>query len=129
MVYAVDIDKGIATVGPVVIQTDQVTAYTEGEISLRSEHIDLSFKTVPRKGLGLSATTLVNPFFKVGGSLAHPAIELDSPKSAISGGLTVATSGISAVVRSMSDRWLGGNDPCGDAQKMIRIRDEESSGH
>jgi hypothetical protein len=37
----------------------------------------------------------------------------------LSGGLAVATIGISVLAKSMTDRFMSSPDPCGDARKEI----------
>lgn len=125
-VAAADVEDGIVTLKPVVINTRQVTIFSEGEIDLHTERIDITFNSKQRKGLGISASDLVNPFIKVGGTLATPAIELDPASTVVKGGLAVATMGISILADSFVNRYLSSKDPCGDAQKAIDERDAES---
>ncbi|MGK2925720.1 MAG: AsmA family protein [Lysobacterales bacterium] len=120
---AADIVDGQVTVGPVVFNTRQLTFFSQGSIDLRTEQLDLSFNTKPRQGLGLSTSVLINPFIKVGGRLAEPAIELDPKGAAVRGGTAVATAGLSLLARSISDRFLSSKDPCGDVRKEIEKRD------
>jgi uncharacterized protein involved in outer membrane biogenesis len=123
IVAAADIHDGQVTVSPVVVNSQQVTILSQGSINLDNEEIDLSFNSKPRKGLGLSASALINPFIKVGGTLKKPVIELDPAKGAVSGGLAIATVGISVLAKTVSDRFLSSKDPCGDALAEIKERD------
>ena len=68
-------------------------------------------------------TKFGNPLIKVGGRMVAPAIELDPKGTVVSGGLAVATAGLSLVAKSMSDRFLSSKDPCGDARREIEQRD------
>ena len=122
-VAAADITDGQVKVFPVIVNTDQVTILSQGAIDLTSERIDLSFNTNPRQGLGLSASALINPFIKLGGSMKKPVVEIDPTGTVVKGGLAVATMGISILAKSMSDRFLSSKDPCGDALKEIAERD------
>jgi len=122
-VTSLTITDGQVEVFPVVYQTEQLTILTQGAIDLRTEKIDLSFGTKPRQGIGISAGILINPLIKVGGTLAAPAVELDPAGAAVSGGLAVATAGISLLAKSVSDRFLSSKDPCGDARSEIAKRD------
>ena len=122
-VGAADIVNGKVEVIPVIFQTKQVTILSQGNIDLHTEKVDLSFNSTPRKGLGLSASTLINPFIKVGGQLKSPVIQLDPKNTVVSGGLAVATAGLSILAKSMSDRFLSSKDPCGDALKEIKERE------
>jgi hypothetical protein len=125
-VVAMDVTDGQAAVGPVVIQTREITILSQGRIDLRSERVDLSFNTKPRTGLGITTGVLINPLIKVGGNLAQPAIEFDPASAIVSGGTAVATAGLSLLAKGFSDRFLSSKDPCGDARKEIATRPEDS---
>jgi uncharacterized protein involved in outer membrane biogenesis len=124
-VIAADIVSGQVAVEPVIIHTRQITITSQGKVDLDTESIDLSFNSKPREGLGLSAGALINPFIKVGGKLASPMIELDPKSTVVSGGVAVATVGLSILAKSMSDRFLSSKDPCGDARKEIEKREQD----
>ncbi len=126
-VYAADFANGKMKLAPVVIQTDQITAFSEGEVDLATEQISLNFRTVAQKGLGISAGSVVNPFFKIGGTLLNPAMQLDVTRGAISGSAMVATAGLSVLFKSMSDRLLVSKQPCADARAAIELRDRGST--
>ena len=126
-VMAADIASGQVTVFPVIFHTEQVTILSEGTIDLKTEKIDLSFNSKPRTGIGISAGALINPLIKVGGRLTTPAVEIDPAGTVVSGGLAVATLGISVLAKSMSDRFLSSKDPCGEARKEIEKRDSASN--
>jgi hypothetical protein len=78
-----------------------------------------------RKGIGLSAGMIVNPFIRLGGSLASPTIEIDPAAVAVKGTVAVATVGLSIVGRSLYDRFLTRKDPCGHALKKLLKADAE----
>ncbi len=124
-VYAADFTDGMVSMAPIVIRTDGITAFSSGQLDLSNEVIVLNFNTVPRKGLGISAGSVVNPFFRIGGTLMKPAVELDVTKGAISGGVMVATAGLSVLFKSLSDRLLASKDPCGDARSSIELGDSQ----
>jgi hypothetical protein len=65
-VIAANIVDGQIEVFPVVYQAPELTSLSRGTIDLRSERIDLALKTRPRRGLGISASALVNRFVTVG---------------------------------------------------------------
>jgi len=120
------ITDGQMNVMPLVFQTQELTILSHGEIDLRTERVDLSFNSKPRKGLGISAGALINPFIKVGGTLAKPAVVLDPAGAVVGGGTAVATLGLSVVAKGFSDRFLASSDPCGDARKEIAKQDAVS---
>jgi uncharacterized protein involved in outer membrane biogenesis len=118
-VVAADIVDGRVKVQPVVFHTEDVTVFSGGDIDLRSEKINLSFNTKPRKGLGITPGTVINTLIKVGGTLKRPTIELDPAGAIVGGGTAIATAGLSIVAKSFADRFLSSKDPCGDARKEI----------
>jgi hypothetical protein len=118
-VIAADAESGLVRIFPVIFQTEQITVLSEGKLDLNTEKIDLSFNTKPRTGLGLTGGALLNQFIRVGGTLTTPAVTIDPAGTITSGGLAVATLGISVLARSMTDRFLSSKDPCGDARKEI----------
>lgn len=110
---ALAIEDGIVQLFPgIVVRTDKIDIAASGTIDLRSEQIDVQFHSVPRKGLGISAAGAVQPFIKVGGTLARPGIELDAPKALVSGTAAVATGGISILASSLLDRLSTVTNPC-----------------
>lgn len=124
-VGAADIQSGLATIRPVVLHAEQLTIVIEGTIDLNTEKLDISFNSKQRKGLGVSATDLVNPFIKVGGTLAAPSLILDPASTVVKGGIAVATMGVSILANSLAERFLSSKDPCGDAIRKIEKRDND----
>jgi len=123
-VAAADIESGLATLSPIILHTKQLTIVSEGTIDLNTEKLDITFNSKQRKGLGISATDLVNPFIKVGGTLVAPSIILDPKNTVVKGGIAVATLGISILANSLADRFLSSKDPCGDAIREVDKREK-----
>ena len=122
-VVAADFENGAVAIAPLLFRTDAVLTTAEGVVDLNTEKIDVSFRTKPRKGLGLSAGAVVNPFIKIAGTLNSPYVELDPAGVVVSGGTAVATAGLSILAKSFSDRFLQSRDPCGDTLKDLAKRD------
>ena len=116
----VNIESGILTLDPVVSQTEKMTVVTKGVVDLHTEELQFTFNTKLRKGIGISASMVVNPFVGITGTLASPVIGLDPSALAIKGTVAVATVGVSLLARSLSDRFFSSKDPCGDALKKSR---------
>jgi uncharacterized protein involved in outer membrane biogenesis len=114
-----DIASGKILVNPIIINTEQITILSGGEIDLAAETVSLDFNTKVRKGIGISAGMVVNPFIRLGGDLSSPTIELDPTAVAVSGSVAVATAGLSLLGRSLWDRFLTSRDPCGQALKKL----------
>jgi len=119
-VTVVNIESGVITMDPMVSQTEKMTLVAEGVVDLHTEKIQFTFNTKLRKGIGISASMVVNPFVSITGTLQSPVIGLDPAAVAVKGTLAVATVGISLLVKSLSDRYLSSKDPCGDALKKSR---------
>ena len=116
---AADIKDGQVTVEPLLYQTNEIVIVSGGSIDLVTEKISLDFHTKVRKGIGISAGMVINPFIRLGGKLVSPSIELDPAGVAVSGTVAVATAGLSVLGRSLYDRFLSGKDPCGKAYKKL----------
>ena len=125
-VFAAHAESGVIKAFPLIVHTEQLTILSEGTVDLNTEVLDLSFNTKPRTGIGLSPGMVINPLIKVGGRLTSPAVEIDPAGTLTSGGLAVATVGLSLVAKSLSDRFLSSPDPCGDARKEIQKYDAEN---
>lgn len=103
-----------------ILLSDRLKVIANVDVDLSSEAIDVVVRTVPQKGLGISVTDLVNPYVKVGGTLASPSLVLDPEGAVIEGGAAIATGGLSFLAKRVSQRFFSSKDPCGDA-----VRDAE----
>jgi hypothetical protein len=109
-------DDGVISGKPAwVQQTDKLRIFANTTIDLKTEKLDGDFKTVPIKGLGISLSSLVNPYIKLTGTLAKPSVILDPGGVLVEGGIAVATAGLSILAKSFKDRFLSDKDPCGTA--------------
>jgi hypothetical protein len=90
------IKDGAARTTALALNTDDMVVVGEGEINLKTERLNLSFKPVPKGGFGTHATgkltvrldELTRPF-KLGGTLAHPSLALDLTQTAIQFGQAI----------------------------------------
>lgn len=114
-----EIKSGEILINPLLFHTEQVTIHSEGNINLATEQIDMIFETKVRKGIGISMGIFVYPFIKLAGTLSSPSIELDLTGVVISGSVAFATYGLSLVAKSLYDRFLSSEDPCGEALKHL----------
>lgn len=113
MVLNAGIDDGRIRFEPgFVMRTDRLNMFVVGDVNLQNERLNLSLATQARHGIGISAATLTNPFFRVGGTLASPALQLDAQNAAIAASVTAATAGLNIVVRGMWSRLRGEQNPC-----------------
>jgi len=121
-VLGVNLKDGFARIEPLAIQTDKVTMLGTGEIDLGTEKLNLDWVSKPRKGLGLSATMITNPYIKLGGTLSDPSLEFKELRAVASTGVAVATLGLSLVARGMIDRITADQDVCQKALDRIEKR-------
>jgi len=126
-----EIVDGVAQTSPAIfMRSDKLNMTAVGAVNLTTEKLDFAIETSPRKGIGLSAGDLVNPFVKVSGTLAKPGLALDAKGTLIEGGAAVATLGISVVAKSMYKRWLGPREPCAKLTEQAReIRKQQDPTH
>lgn len=103
-----------------VMRTDRVNMYVYGGVDLKTESLDLSFATQARRGIGISAASITNPYFKVGGNLASPALQLDPASAALAASVATATAGLSILFRGLWDRLMGAQNPCPTFQNYQR---------
>lgn len=96
LVSGFEIRGGMAQSTALVLDTNHTTVVGEGSINLKTEELDLSFKPSPKEGIGiggvgkisLSLGELARPF-KLGGTLAKPAMVFDLTQAVVSLGKAV----------------------------------------
>jgi hypothetical protein len=106
----------------VVVDTPNVKMLADATANLASEKIKVQFKTVPQKGLGVSMSSIVNPYIEVTGTLAQPRLSLNPENTVVGGSLAVITGGISILVRNVLDRLSTSGNVCAD---RLRKANEE----
>ena len=106
----------------VVVDTPSVKVLADATANLESEKIKVQFKTVPQKGLGLSMSSIVNPYVEVTGTLAQPRLTLNPENTVVGGSLAVITGGVSILVRNVLDRLSTSGNLCAD---RLRKANEE----
>ncbi|MEM1403072.1 MAG: hypothetical protein AAGG55_07070 [Pseudomonadota bacterium] len=125
-VLAAEINDGIVALNPgFVFRTQRVDLSARGEIDLETEAMAIRFDNQARKGFGLSAASLVNPYVQITGTLANPSLGLDITNSAIAGGAAVATGGLTVIAKPLYGRFLRRSNPCDVALKRWEDRDSK----
>ncbi|MDH3983001.1 MAG: AsmA family protein [Gammaproteobacteria bacterium] len=115
------IDNGIVTLEPnAFVQTDKLRVAAKSRINLGTEGLDVAIQTTPRRGVGISAGQLINPFIKITGTLAKPRLSIDEQGVIFKGGAAVATGGLSLVATGLWDRIKRTDDACGESAKAGR---------
>ena len=126
-VVLLTIDQGVATLEPMALQSNKMTMLGHGKIDLGTEKLNLDWVSKPRKGIGISASMITNPYIKLGGTLAKPSIEIKGVQAIASTGVAVATMGISLVAKGMLDRVTAEKKVCEKAFEEIGRGPETSS--
>lgn len=113
VVVPLEFDGGRLQTQPhILIRTDKVRIVSESSVDLRSEKIDMQFRTSPRKGITISAGEILNPYVKLIGTLAAPRLAVDQQGLLGSGGAAVATGGLSILAQAAWERMSQSKDPC-----------------
>jgi hypothetical protein len=111
-VIVAQLDDGIALLEPMAVKTETVTILGRGAIDLATEEIDFEWVTKPRKGLGISASTLTNPYVKLSGTLTEPRIDVKPVEAIGTTGVAVATGGVSLLGKGLWDRVTAERKVC-----------------
>ena len=111
-ILAADVVDGVIRARVAGLQIDQLTAVSVGTVDLETEALDVSFRTKQREGVGFSLTTAVNPYIKLGGTLAKPSLQLDLKRGIVSGTVAVLTGGLSILAEGVWDRYLAADNFC-----------------
>jgi hypothetical protein len=127
IVLPVEINDGNLSFAPqAFVRTDALQIFSRSSIELKSEKIEMNFRTTPRKGLTISAGEILNPYVMVVGSLAAPRLALDTTGSLISGGAAFATGGLSILARATWNRLARSATPCetaaDDGRELLQDR-------
>jgi len=122
-IYLEAVDGIVETAPAMLVQTDKISIGATGGFDLRRERIDLVLNSTPLKGIGISASEIVNPLIKLGGTLSEPRVTLNPTDAAIKGTAAVATMGLSIVGSSLWKRWVRSKNACAKVQeKATEIR-------
>lgn len=113
MVFPIQVVDGVTASDPAsFVRTDKINITIKSEVNLTTEKLDISVRSTPRKILTISAAELVNPYIKIVGTLAKPTLAVDEQGVLITGGVAVATGGLSLVAKAAWDRLARSGDPC-----------------
>jgi hypothetical protein len=123
-VLLVEVNDGLAVLEPLAVRTSKMTVVGDGKIEFKTESLDFGWAAKPRKGVGLSASAITNPYIKLGGSLAEPSLDIKPIQSVTSTGAAVATAGLSILARGLWDRATAERKVCAHALKEAERRAE-----
>ncbi len=109
----IEIQDGVLFGDPAMIfQTDRLNIFSVAKVDLDTEKLNATFRTQARRGLGIGIGDIVSPFTEIGGTLASPRLQLNSTSAVFRGSATLATGGISFLVRKAHERVLADKNPC-----------------
>jgi len=114
MVVAADLDDGLAEFSTLFVQSETLMILGVGDVDLNTEELNLEFNTKPREGVGISVAGFVTPFIKLKGTLSDPSVGVDKEGVLVSGGLAVATGGMSLLFQGAASRATAGGDRCAE---------------
>jgi hypothetical protein len=123
-VALVSIEDGLAILEPMVLQSDKMTMLGKGKIDFGTEKLSLDWVTKPRKGIGVSASMITNPYIKLGGTLSNPSVQLKGVQAVASTSVAVATLGLSVLAKGMLDRITAEKKVCKQALEEIGRRSD-----
>lgn len=135
MVMRADSTAGQVDITHFVIDTPQTSILGDGRIDLKTEHLDIGLKPAPKRGV-ISLGGLTRPF-RLGGTLAEPAMEMDPTESVITVGKMVggvALFGPVGIAAALAGISADDENPCLSAiqaaEKGVAVdkRDESASG-
>ncbi|UCE88922.1 MAG: AsmA family protein [Pseudomonadota bacterium] len=118
-VYVIKITDGVAKLDPFAMETDKMLMIGTGSVTFATEKLDLNWTTKPREGIGLSATALTNPYIKLSGTLASPALGIKPVHATAAAGAAVATAGLSILAQGIWDRVSAERDLCKQAIEAL----------
>jgi hypothetical protein len=98
-----------------------MTVLVFGDLDFNNEKLDLAIRAKPREGLGISIGGVVNSFLKLGGTLSKPKLQVDPKGTVVTGGVAVATGGLSLLAKGLFDRLSAQADIC--AQEKVDKND------
>jgi uncharacterized protein involved in outer membrane biogenesis len=117
-VFVVDIEDGVARLGPLAVRTDKTVTVGSGTVDLGTEELSLHWATKPRKGVGLSLSAVTNLYVKLGGTLSQPQLSISPLRAARATGAAVFTGGMSLLGRALFNRITAEQDVCRRALKI-----------
>lgn len=117
-VLALTASDGVVYLDPgFIFRSERVDLSARGAVDLRDESLAIRFDNQARKGFGISAASLVNPYVQITGTLQRPTLGLDVKNSAIAGGAAVATGGLTVIAKPLFGRFLKRKNPCEAARE------------
>jgi len=113
-IFEIGVVGGLATIEQLAVQSDRLLIVASGSVDLGTEQLNLTFRTAPREGVGVSLGSVLNSLLAVRGTMVSPHITIDKKGSVTTTGAAVATGGLSLLARSLWDRLSAEKSICED---------------
>ena len=113
----------------IALDIGTVSMTASGAIDLKTEALDIAFRTDPKKGLKISAGQEIAKLFRLTGTLRSPSLGVDitgAAGSAISWGGAVATAGISLLAERLYKAATDIEDVCKHALTQAPVSGDQS---
>ena len=111
--FQLDVGRGIATsTRGLAVQLEAFNVLGGGALNLRSDEIELHFKTAGRKGLGIGLLGVADRFLHITGTLREPKVAIDPKGLVLQGAAAWATGGLSLVYEQLFRRLTAFGNPC-----------------
>ncbi|MDH3399672.1 MAG: hypothetical protein OEM03_01760 [Chromatiales bacterium] len=107
-----NVKEGLVTTDIAMDQTNRLLITALATANLKDEKIEVLFTIMNREGIGVSATSIVNPYVKITGTLAKPTLSFAPTRAAISYGAAVASGGLSVLAKGVWDRLASSGQQC-----------------
>ncbi len=120
-VHVTHVEDGVARLDPLAIVTDKMMIAGQGRIHLETEKLDFSWTAKPRRGIGLSASMITNPYVKLGGTLSKPQVTVKPLRAAGATAAAFGTAGLSLLAKGFWDRFTSTKKVCQKAEKKYGI--------
>ena len=103
------------------MRTQEVNFLARGSVDLDTESLNVDIVAQPRRGLGISLGGLINPFTRVGGTLASPRIVADPKSAVLETGAGLATGGLWPLGKNLLKRFF-------DEGACVKVMEAGSTG-
>ena len=125
-----DVKNGLATCTALVLDSNEMRIAGGGDINLKDERLDLSFNPSPKEGVGVSGAGKVSlnlgeltKAFRLGGTLAHPSLAIDTQAALTTIGKAVggaASRGPAGILAALTSTSPDDKNPCLTAIEAAR---------
>jgi hypothetical protein len=114
----------VVKLDPFALVTDKMKIVGRGKVNLETEKLDLNWTAKPRRGIGLSASMLTNPYIKLVGTLSNPQVSVKPLSAAGNTAAAFGTAGLSLLAKGFWDRFTSTKSVCRKARKKYALKQD-----